>query len=242
MNPRPVQAGAGMAWGAAANAQLHRLLSDFQRMQRERDEALQALQSAYQDRLRLAIVTEFQSDDGVAHLVRVGCIAEWLALRLGVEGHRARCLRNAAFLYGIRLDEVAEVDPGLPSLRHEDLDRPPEHLGAPGATPLDLGCEVAYGWREHWDGSGGPGGLAGLQIPLSARVVAVANLIDGCSDEVRGANWPMDEVCAVLRLAAGRQLDPHLVGVACGDESELQALRVRLRQSRPPMAELLRDF
>jgi len=236
-------------YGEAATAAMGRLLQDFQRMQRERDQALNALEEAYRDRLRLAMAAEFASDEGAAHLVRVGCLAERLALACGVAADEARCLRNAAFLFGIGLRDVP-VDArtpaaagGLPEPAGTALsDGGAPRLGRDGLTPLELGAEVAYAWRERWDGTGAPEGLAGDAIPLSARLVTLANLVDGLrrADRAGPLAWP--QVLGVAQAGAGRQFDPALVAHLIAVQAELADLMDRLDRARPSLAELARHF
>lgn len=66
--------------------------------------------------------------------------------------------------------------------------------------------------HERWDGTGYPGGLAGAAIPLSARVVAVADAYTAL--RARRSYKPAlnrDEACSELAAMAGRELDPNLV-------------------------------
>lgn len=68
------------------------------------------------------------------------------------------------------------------------------------------------GLSEHWDGTGYPRGLTGEQIPLAARIFAVADVWDALHTErpYRGA-WPEDRVLAYIQEQAGKQLDPQVV-------------------------------
>lgn len=72
--------------------------------------------------------------------------------------------------------------------------------------------------HEHWDGGGYPDGLAGEDIPVGARIVAVADVYSALTTE-RGYRPPQgkplsyspEEACRILREMAGRVLDPKLV-------------------------------
>ena len=71
--------------------------------------------------------------------------------------------------------------------------------------------------HDHWDGNGSINRLCGEQIPLHARIVAIADSFD----EMREPNnsnkgLSQDAAVAVLRSAAGRKFDPSLVAVFCG--------------------------
>ena len=82
-------------------------------------------------------------------------------------------------------------------------------------TPPSLaaGDEVAAfirGHHERWDGEGHPDGLAGADIPLGARLVAVADRFDDLSS----AADPLTDLADQLRNEAGTVLDPELVDAA----------------------------
>jgi putative two-component system response regulator len=76
--------------------------------------------------------------------------------------------------------------------------------------PLVLG--VVRSHHERWDGRGYPDGLAGSQIPLSARVLAVADTLDAMTSHRayrRGLPW--EQVVAEIRRCSGAQFDPDVV-------------------------------
>src|SRR5690606_6928073 len=72
--------------------------------------------------------------------------------------------------------------------------------------------EIARCHHERWDGSGYPNGLAGEEIPLSARIVAVADFYDAlsCARPYRPA-WPKDAIFEEIRGETGRHFDPTVV-------------------------------
>ena len=77
---------------------------------------------------------------------------------------------------------------------------------------LDLGIEIAGGHHERWNGQGYPKGIAGEQIPLSARIVALADVFDALmSKRVYKAAMPFEEVCDIIRSESGKHFDPQVV-------------------------------
>ena len=82
-----------------------------------------------------------------------------------------------------------------------------------GSFPtLRMGAEVAYGHHEWWDGSGYPHGQRGQAIPLSARIVTVADVFDALtSRRVYKEAWEAGEAFLALKERAGTQFDPHLL-------------------------------
>ena len=74
--------------------------------------------------------------------------------------------------------------------------------------------DIPYCHHEKWDGSGYPRGLRGEQIPLAARIFAVADVWDALrSDRPYRAAWPSAEVYEHIRSLAGVHFDPQVVEV-----------------------------
>jgi HD-GYP domain-containing protein (c-di-GMP phosphodiesterase class II) len=79
---------------------------------------------------------------------------------------------------------------------------------------LEMAREIANSHHERWDGTGYPAGLAGEQIPLAARIVAIADVYDALSARrVYKDAFPHFECVNIIRSEAGRQFDPELVRI-----------------------------
>lgn len=77
---------------------------------------------------------------------------------------------------------------------------------------LSLACDVAHWHHEHWDGSGYPDGLSGEAIPLSARLMTVADVFDAMlSRRAYKSALPLDEVKAHIVGHRGNHFDPDVV-------------------------------
>jgi putative two-component system response regulator len=84
-------------------------------------------------------------------------------------------------------------------------------LGSPSSF-LRHAREIAHYHQEKWDGTGYPEGLAGLQIPLSARLMAVADVYDALiCERVYKPALPHDEAVELIRAGRGRHFDPDVV-------------------------------
>jgi HD-GYP domain-containing protein (c-di-GMP phosphodiesterase class II) len=78
-------------------------------------------------------------------------------------------------------------------------------------TYLRPALDIPYCHHEKWDGTGYPRGLKGEQIPLSARVFALADVWDAlCSDRPYRAAWPKEKVREYIKSLAGTHFDPQL--------------------------------
>jgi HD-GYP domain-containing protein (c-di-GMP phosphodiesterase class II) len=77
-------------------------------------------------------------------------------------------------------------------------------------SALDIPCYH----HERWDGSGYPYGLKGTQIPLAARIFALADVYDALSsDRPYRAAWPKERVLEHIRRGAGTHFDPDVTEV-----------------------------
>ena len=79
---------------------------------------------------------------------------------------------------------------------------------------LRLSLDIPYCHHEKWDGSGYPRGLKGEQIPLTARIFAVADVVDALtSNRPYRAAWTKERVREHIRNASGTHFDPQVVDV-----------------------------
>ena len=94
---------------------------------------------------------------------------------------------------------------------------------------LDLAADIALHHHENWDGSGYPTGLAGEQIPLTSRVVALAETFD----RILAVPTEVASLAGSLRARAGTQFDPRLVGLLLADLPGMIAARGAKAGNRP---------
>lgn len=81
-----------------------------------------------------------------------------------------------------------------------------------GVSSLSLGAEIAGGHHEHFDGRGYPRGLKGAAIPLSARIVAVVDVLDALLHRRPYKEaWPLDQALDYVTQRRGTQFDPDVI-------------------------------
>ncbi|MEE9477603.1 MAG: HD domain-containing phosphohydrolase [Roseateles sp.] len=232
-----------LAFDASACAQMERLLSDLGRVYHERNAALQALERAHHEALmRLAAAAELRDDDTGIHIVRLGYLAESLALRLGVPPERAQVLRMAAPMHDIGkigIPDYVLKKPGQLTAEERALMQTHPRMGADilGSSRIpifSLAAEVALHHHERWDGSGYPRGLAGEDIPLSGRIVAVVDYFDALTmDRCYRPAFADDRALAMLVDQSGRGFDPAIVDAFVAHAPELIELREWVNRTKP---------
>jgi putative two-component system response regulator len=92
------------------------------------------------------------------------------------------------------------------------LTRAEQALGSTKSSFLRLAKEIAYSHHEHWDGSGYPLGLTGEAIPISGRLMALADVYDALvSERVYKQAFTHEKAVHMIVNDSGRQFDPLIV-------------------------------
>lgn len=88
------------------------------------------------------------------------------------------------------------------------------NIARSGRTLFKMGIAIADGHHEWWDGSGYPEGLAGTNIPLEARIVAVSDVFDALtSRRPYKEPFPFDKTVTMITEESGTHFDPDIVAV-----------------------------
>ena len=99
---------------------------------------------------------------------------------------------------------------------------------------LELGRKIAYSHHEKWDGSGYPEGLGGKDIPLSARIVAVADVYDALtSKRPYKKAFSHEKAVSIISEGRGSHFDPELTDTFLEINREFNEIRLRLNPHEP---------
>jgi hypothetical protein len=170
---------------------------------------------------RLARAAEYRDDNSFDHTQRVAILAARLARGMGQDDHSVRLIRQAAPVHDlgkIAIPDSILLKPG--ALEPEEFEVVKTH-SALGARVLEgshsevLGVaeRIARSHHERWDGDGYPDSLTGHEIPLPARLVAVADVFDVLVHERPYKEaWTVEDAAREIRSGAGLQFDPEVVG------------------------------
>lgn len=198
-------------------------------------EVTEDLQSRNMEMLqRLAVVAEKRDSDTGQHLVRMARYSILLARQLGLGDPEVNMIGMAAPLHDIGKigipDEILLAprrltDSELVIMRtHPDIGH--EMLQGSSSDSMKMSADIARHHHERFDGKGYPARLGGHDIPLAARIVAVADVWDALlSPRPYKRPWTMEAAIQLLREGAGSQFDPVLVDAFLADLDTLTAIR-----------------
>ena len=199
------------------------------RMDELRETRLQIVQ-------RLGRAAEYKDNETGMHVIRMSHFSQLLALAAGCSPAWAEDLLNAAPMHDvgkIGIPDAVLRKPGpLDAAEWDTMRRHPE-IGAEiiGDHPsglLQLAREIALGHHEKWDGSGYPRGLAGEAIPVSARIVAIADVFDALTTRRPYKEpWPVQDALDHITAQAGKHFDPALVALFVPLVPQLLEIRAR---------------
>lgn len=174
------------------------------------------------------------------HSVRVAAYSEAIGKQLGLPSATLDMIHRSCLLHDIgkiAVDETILAKRGhLNAMEREKMDM---HvlIGEDILRPISLLHPLLPGVRHHhekYDGTGHPDGLRGEEIPIEARIMAVADAFDAMtSSRPYRKPMPEEEALAELRNAAGTQFDPRVVGAF---EQIYPAVKRTLEHLRPRLA------
>jgi putative two-component system response regulator len=187
---------------------------------------------------RLALAAEYRDQGTHAHTARVARTALNLARALGLPATEASLIGQAAPLHDVgklAVPEALLLKPGR--LTPAEFRQIEQHttagaaiLAGSASDVLRRAEEIALTHHEHWDGTGYPSGLRGSAIPISGRIVALADVFDALTHaRPYKSAWPLGAATAEIRRLRDRQFDPEVVDAFLSLRAELLLEPVDLR-------------
>lgn len=178
-----------------------------------------ALENAYRESLyRLATAAEYRDEETGSHIQRIGAISRIIAERMGCEPHYVELIALASPMHDlgkIGIRDAVLLKPGPLSPKEQEEMRLHATVGARilsgSESPLmRLAEEIAATHHERYDGSGYPLGLAGEEIPIAGRIVALADVFDALiSRRVYRPAFGIEEALAIME-AQRSGFDPRV--------------------------------
>lgn len=190
----------------------------------------------------LALAIEAKDHSTHDHLQRVQIYALELGKKMQLDDNQLQALRTASILHDIGKLAVPEHIISKPGkLTSEEFEKMKIHpiVGAEILDRVQFPYDVVPIVRAHherWNGTGYPYGLKGEEIPLGARILAVADCLDAlASDRQYRRALPLDEAMAVIVAEAGKSYEPRIVTILQENYKEWE----RLARSKGPQGHRL---
>ena len=191
--------------------------SDLEQAVRARTREVEASRLEVLDRLALA--AEYRDDLTGAHTRRVARTARAVAEQLGCDAESLRLIELAAPLHDVGkigvpdaiLRKAGTLDASERTVMRRHTLIGARMLADSESTVLQTAEQVALRHHERWDGAGYPQGLGGEEIPLAARIVAIADVFDAlCCSRPYKPPWSVDRAVGEVLEGAGSQFDPDV--------------------------------
>ena len=213
---------------------VHRILRERQLKEATRN-SHEELKQAYLDSIhRLVMASEFKDEDTGDHIIRIGEYASLMAAKLGQEDTYIETIGYAAPMHDvgkIGIPDKILLKPG--KLDTEEFNIMKRHtligaklLSASKSRILQMAEEIALTHHEKFNGKGYPHGISGDKIPLSGRIVAIADTFDALtSKRPYKKPYPPEMVFDIIRRERGRHFDPALTDLFLQDFDTFMTIR-----------------
>lgn len=228
----------------------HRLTSVNSDLRRAvEDRGIAALKARDAVIFGLARLAESRDDDTGEHLDRIRAYAEILAGDLAertdeVDRDFVARIGLCSSLHDIGkvgVPDAVLLKPGALTPQERDVIRKHTTIGGdtlmairerlPDDPFIEMACEITFAHHERWDGKGYPFGLAGSEIPLAARIVALADVYDALTTpRVYKPAFSHERARQIILEGIGTQFDPQVVYAFLRQESRFEARSGELAQ------------
>lgn len=193
------------------------------RLKKEARESHEELKQAYLDSIhRLVMASEFKDEDTGDHIVRIGGYSRLMAQKLGLSPKEVDTIYYAAPMHDvgkIGIPDKIMLKPG--KLTHEEFEVIKTHttigaklLSKSKSGILEMACDIALNHHEKYNGKGYPNQIAGDDIPLSGRIVAIADTFDALTSKRPYKDpYPPEMALDIIRNEKGKHFDPRLTDI-----------------------------
>ena len=206
----------------------------------------------------LARAAEYRDNETGRHIIRVGHYSALIARALGFSDRHVNLIREAAKLHDVGkvgipdaiLLKAGSLDPhqidvirrhceiGLNVIQHitqEEFLSIRRHaqfganiLEASDSPLLNMAAQIAMTHHEKWDGTGYPFGIAGEEIPIEGRIVAVADVFDALStSRPYKAAFPLEKCLQIIADGRGTHFEPRVVDAFFAQREQLVAIMLQ---------------
>lgn len=196
---------------------------------------------------RLGRAAEFRDNETGNHIVRMSHFSRLIGQAAGLGEESVDILFNASPMHDVGkigipdriLLNQGKLEPEEWELIRQHAKIGADIIGTHSDDLLQAAHTIALCHHEKWDGSGYPQGLKGEDIPLMARIVAIADVFDALtSDRPYKKAWSVDAAARYIEDQAGAYFDPGLIPPFKSVLPEILRLKERFSDSHGALADL----
>jgi response regulator RpfG family c-di-GMP phosphodiesterase len=192
------------------------------------------LRVAYRDTIqRLAAAAEYRDPETANHLIRMSHYCRIIAQQLGLSPEQQQLIFDASPMHDVGklgIPDAILLKPGaftpeerMVMQQHAEIGA--EILDGSDSELLQMSARIALAHHEKFDGTGYPQGLKGEDIPIEARIVALADVFDALSSKrVYKRAWQIGEVLTYIQENSGSHFDPVIVAAFFSGFEEVMAI------------------
>lgn len=169
---------------------------------------------------RLGRAAEYRDNETGTHVIHMSHYARLLAEELGLPASFCDTIFNASPMHDVGkigtpdaiLRKPGKLDPDEWAIMQQHVQIGAEIIGDHPDPLLQMSRRIALHHHERWDGTGYPEGLSGEDIPLEARIAALADVFDALTSERPYKRaWTVEEAIDLLQKERGKHFEPRLV-------------------------------
>ncbi|RME47967.1 MAG: response regulator [Deltaproteobacteria bacterium] len=192
---------------------------------------------------RLSVAAEYRDADTAAHIMRMSAYSAMLARKIQLPTETVEMILCASPMHDVGKIGVPDhillkpdkltTEEFLLMQKHAEFGA--EILRGSESPLLQMAAEIALGHHERYDGRGYPRGVAGEEIPLSARIVALADVFDALTSARCYKRAFSNEVAKrIIREERGRHFDPDLVEAFLDCDEEIRLIQKKYSDEANP--------
>jgi putative two-component system response regulator len=210
-------------------------------LQQEIDKATREIRDRERETLtRVSMAAEFRDPETGAHIQRMAQYSRLIAKSLGLSSADQALIFDAAPLHDVGKIGIPDAILLKPArLTPEEFEVMKQHarfghelLSGSASPVVQTGAVIALAHHEKYDGSGYPDRLAGQDIPLYGRIVAVADVFDALTSERPYKKaWDLERAVAYLRDGAESHFDPYCVAAFLDNWRGVLEIRAQFRDA-----------
>jgi len=213
---------------------INRVLRERQ-FKKDTKEAHEELKKAYIDSIhRLVLASEFKDEDTGDHIVRIAEYSRLMAQKLGWSKKQVDTIHYASPMHDvgkIGIPDKIMLKPGKLTFEEFEVMKTHTTIGAKllsrsSSSILEMAKEIALSHHEKYNGKGYPNNLSGDAIPISGRIVAIADTFDALtSKRPYKEPYPPKMAFDIIHNERGKHFDPQITDIFMDNFSDFLDIR-----------------